>query len=39
LSRGCTGGVATTDEIVNPLLGRAGFVFVGTVFLPFAAAA
>jgi transposase-like protein len=29
----------TTDEIVNPLLGRAGFVSVGAVFRPFAAAA
>jgi putative transposase len=31
--------VCTTDEIVNPLLGRAGFVSVGAVFRPFAAAA
>ena len=31
--------VCTTDEIVNPLLGRAGFVVVSPVFLPFAAAA
>jgi transposase-like protein len=29
----------TTDEIVNPLLGRAGFVYVGAVFPPFVAAA
>ena len=31
--------IYTTDEIVNPLLGRAGFVYVGAVFPPFAAAA
>jgi hypothetical protein len=31
--------ICTTDEIVNPLLGRAGFVYVGAVFPPFVAAA
>ena len=31
--------VYTTDEIVNPLLGRAESVYVGAVFPPFAAAA
>jgi putative transposase len=31
--------IYTTDEIVNPLLGRAGFVSVGVVFRSFAAAA
>jgi transposase-like protein len=31
--------VYTTDEIVNSLLGRAGFVYVGAVFPPFVAAA
>ena len=29
----------TTDEIVNPLLSRAGFVVVGAVFPPFTVAA
>jgi transposase-like protein len=31
--------IYTTDEIVNPLPEPRGFVFVGTVFPPFAAAA
>jgi transposase-like protein len=31
--------ICTTDEIVNPLLGRAESVYVGAVFPPFAAAA